>query len=324
MTRRLALLFPGQASQQVGMGRLAVERFPRAREVFDRVDAALDTSISRICFEGPEERLQETRWQQPAIFACSMAIYAAWRSSMAEDDQIIGAAGHSLGEYSALVAAGALSLEDGVRLVAVRGQAMQKAADREAGGMCAILGLERAVVEEICEATNQADGGVHGLVVLANDNAPGQQVISGNLAALEAAAVKARQRGARRVIPLKVAGAFHSPLMEPAIEDLRAAIEDLGYRDMPEPQRLHPCAIPVVANSTATWLLDETSVRDELVRQMTSPVRWVESVQAMAALEPDLWVDAGPGTVVAGLAGRIIPGIETLALSTLIDVPGTA
>jgi [acyl-carrier-protein] S-malonyltransferase len=318
MARRIALLFPGQAAQQVGMGRLAAERFPQAREVFERVDATLGMPVSQICFEGPAARLQETQWQQPAIFACSMALYAAWRISLPADDQIVCAAGHSLGEYGALVAAGALSLEDGARLVAVRGQAMQRASDAEPSGMWVIIGLSRAAVEEICQETNDAEVGSRGLVVLANDNAPGQQVISGSLDALEAAAATARQRGARRVLPLKVAGAFHSPLMEPAVEDLRAAIDELHDDDT---TRLHPCGIPVVANSTAGWLLDESSVREELVRQVTWPVRWVESVQAMAALEPDLWVDVGPGNVVAGMASRILQDVEPLTLSTLIDVP---
>lgn len=319
MARRIALLFPGQGSQHVGMGRLAAERFPQAREVFERVDAVLGLAISEVCFEGPAARLQETRWQQPAIFACSLAFYAAWRISLPEENEVVCAAGHSLGEYSALVAAGALSLEDGARLVAVRGEAMQDAAEREAGGMSAIIGLHRTAVEEVCAETNASAAGVHGLVVLANDNAPGQQVIAGSIEALDAAAALARQRGARRVMPLKVAGAFHSPLMEPAVGVLRAALDDLSQRDATAAGRINPCTIPVVANSTASWLLDVASVRDELLSQVTSPVRWVESVQAMVALAPDMWVDVGPGNVMAGLASRILPGVEPAALSALLD-----
>lgn len=308
--RRMVLLFPGQASQSVGMGRLAVARFPAAAAVFAQVDAALDLPISQICFEGPAERLRETRWQQPAVFACGLACYQAWREELGAEMEILGAAGHSLGEYTALVAAGALRIEDAARLVALRGRLMQEAADQTAGGMVALLGMERASVEVLCAEVSRPDEGPEEIVVLANDNSPEQQVISGGQAALERAAALARTRGAKRAVPLKVAGAFHSPLMRPAVAELAAAIAEIP---------IAPCRFPVIANSTAAPLISADETRDELIRQVTAPVRWVESIQTLAALEPDLWVDGGPGNVVAGLAGRILPGCETLAIGALVD-----
>jgi [acyl-carrier-protein] S-malonyltransferase len=314
--RRIALLFPGQAAQQVGMGRVAAARFSDARAVFARIDAALDAPISDLCFSGSAAQLQETRWQQPAIFACSLALLQTWLAQQAgADDQVIVAAGHSLGEYSALVAAGALTLEEGARLVSLRGRLMQEAADRTPGGMYAILGLDRARVAAICAACSIADAGAAEMVVLANDNAPGQQVISGGSAALERAAVAAKAQGARRVLPLKVAGAFHSPLMEPAVADLRSAIETTPVQ---------PPAYPVVANSTCALLRDPDAIRAELVRQITTPVRWVESMQAMAGMQPDLWIDTGPGSVMAGLLTRTLAGATYETLSTHIDTEDAA
>ncbi|MGH2346992.1 MAG: ACP S-malonyltransferase [Chloroflexota bacterium] len=308
--RRSALLFPGQASQHVGMGRLAVARFPAAAEIFARVDAAIGESISRLCFEGPAERLRETRVQQPAVFACSLAIYQAWRETDGREDELLGAAGHSLGEYTALTAAGALSVEDAARLVALRGRVMQEAADRLPGGMTVLLGIDRARVEAICAQVSRPDQGEGEIVVLANDNSTEQQVISGGLAALERAAVAARAQGAKRAVPLKVAGAFHSPLMAPAVDGLAAAVAGVP---------IAPCRFPVIANSTATPLRTAEEIRAELVRQVMAPVRWVESVRALAESRPDLWVDSGPGGVMAGLAARIVPGCATLAIGSLID-----
>ncbi len=308
--RRSALLFPGQASQYVGMGRLAVARFPAAAAIFARVDAAIGESISRLCFEGPAERLQETRVQQPAVFACSLAIYQAWREADGREDEIVGAAGHSLGEYTALTAASALSVEDAARLVALRGRLMQDAADRTAGGMTVLLGIDRPRVEAICAEVSRPDQGEGEIVVLANDNSTEQQVISGGLAALERAAAAARAQGAKRAIPLKVAGAFHSPLMASAVDALAEAVARVP---------LAPCRFPVIANSTAAPLGTAEDIRAELIRQIMAPVRWAESVRALALPAPELWVDSGPGNVMAGLAGRIVPGCVTLAIGSLID-----
>ncbi len=292
------------------MGRLAFVRYAPAREVFRQVDAALGEPISEICFNGPAEQLQETRWQQPAVFACSLALYQAWVSSY--EGELVGTAGHSLGEYSALVAAGALVLDEAARLVALRGKLMQEAADAQPSGMYALLGIDRTTVEAICTEASRPHKGVREVVVLANDNAPEQQVISGGLPALERAAELARARGARRAVPLKVAGAFHSPLMASAVEQLAEAIAGAT---------IAPCRFPVYANSTAEPLREPDAIRAELIRQVTAPVRWVESVRALAALQPDTWVDSGPGNVVAGLAGRIVSGLQPLTLSTLIDAP---
>ena len=226
------------------MGRVAYEGFAEARQVFDQIDAALAMPISRACFEGPTERLQETRWQQPAVFACSMALYRAW-SAAASDMVIVGAAGHSLGEYGALVAAGALALEDAARLVALRGRAMQDASDVVRGGMAAVIGLDRASVEMICADASWPDAGPAEVVVLANDNGPDQLVISGGLAAIERAAAAARLRGARRIVPLKVAGAFHSPLMQSSVEPLAEALARVP---------LGRCSFPVIANAAPSPL----------------------------------------------------------------------
>jgi [acyl-carrier-protein] S-malonyltransferase len=311
MPRRAALLFPGQASQQVGMGRLAYARSPEARSVFDRVDAVLGLAIADTCFCGPAERLQETIWQQPAVFACSLALFSAWHSSAWQEIEIVGAAGHSLGEYGALVAAGAVELEAAARLVALRGSLMQAAADAVPGGMIAVLGLDVASIESICAEASQPAGGSAEIVVLANDNAPGQHVLSGGLAAIERATATARARGAKRVIPLKVAGAFHSPLMSSAVDELARAITNTPFSR---------CAFPVIANSMCESLIEPRDVQAELIRQVTAPVRWVESVHALARLSPDVWIDSGPGNVVSGLASRAIPGIETLSLSACVDI----
>jgi [acyl-carrier-protein] S-malonyltransferase len=192
---------------------------------------------------------------------------------------------------------------------------MQEAADQSAGGMAAVLGLDWATVTTICAEASNPGAGPAEVVVAANENAPGQQVISGGLAALERAGALARERGARRVVPLKVAGAFHSPLMEPAVDRLTAALAQTPVA---------PCRFPVIANSSAASLETLEAIREELPRQVTAPVRWVESVRALAAWEPDLWVDSGPGSVVAGLLARIVPGAEARALSALLDTPDPA
>ena len=272
-----------------------------------------------------------------------MALYAAWRAESPESDVLLCAAGHSLGEYGALVAARAISLEDGARLVSARGQAMQQAAEREPGGMCAVLGLDRKTLEAICAEASDPSGDAPEIVVLANDNAPGQQVLSGGLAALERAIALAKARGARRIVPLKVGGAFHSPLMVPAMPELDAALRRLGdttewlrqgsQRAMPlsggaDTQTLaevsgglRPCTFPVVANSSCEWLREPRSIHEELIRQIVAPVRWVESIRAMAEQSPDLWVDVGPGKVVGNLLTRILPDAPLLSLADLIDSP---
>ena len=280
-----------------------------ARDVFERVDRAVGMPISVACFEGPADLLQQTSWQQPAVFACSMALYAAWLAS-ARDVVLIGASGHSLGEYGALVAARALDLEDAAKLVALRGKLMQDAADAVPGGMSAVIGLDRASVLQICADVSRPSAGPRETVVLANDNGPDQQVVSGGLSALERVVQAAKSRGARRVVPLKVAGAFHSPLMQSAVAPLAEALDRVP---------VGRCAFPVVANASAEPLVEADEVRAELIRQVTAPVRWAESMQALAALDPAAWVDTGPGNVVAGLLARIVPEASVIRVAALLD-----
>jgi [acyl-carrier-protein] S-malonyltransferase len=295
------------------MGRIVCARSAAAREVFDRIDSALGTPVSADCFEGPAERLQETRWQQPAVFACSMALYSAWLAT--NSDLVVGAAGHSLGEYGALVAAGALALEDAATLVALRGRLMQEAADMNRGGMCAVIGLDRQAVERLCVEVSRPDEGLPETVVLANDNGPDQQVISGGVPALERAVQEAKSRGARRVVPLKVAGAFHSPLMHAVVASLAEALSRVP---------VSRCLFPVVSNGAAQPLVEAEDVRAELLRQVTAPVRWAESMHSLTAFSPDLFVDTGPGTVVAGLLARILPEAETIRVAALLDTESPA
>jgi [acyl-carrier-protein] S-malonyltransferase len=238
-----------------------------------------------------------------------MALYAAWLAS-AHDAVLVGASGHSLGEYGALVAAGALDLEDAARLVALRGRLMQDAADAVPGGMSAVIGLDRAAVLQICADVSRPTAGPRETVVLANDNGPDQQVVSGGVPALERLAQAAKSRGARRVVPLKVAGAFHSPLMQSAVAPLARALDRTP---------VSRCAFPVVANASAELLVEADDVRAELIRQVTAPVRWAESMQALAALGPDAWVDTGPGSVVAGLLARIVPESTVIRGAAMLD-----
>jgi [acyl-carrier-protein] S-malonyltransferase len=243
-----------------------------------------------------------------------MALYSAWHAA-SSGTTMVGAAGHSLGEYGALVAAGALALEDAARLVALRGSLMQDASDSIRGGMSAVLGLDRESVALICSDVSRPEAGPAEVVVLANDNGPDQQVMSGGLAALERAAQAAKARGARRVLPLKVAGAFHSPLMQPAVAPFAEALARTP---------IAVCAFPVIANSSAAPLVDVEHVRAELLRQVTAPVRWAESMHALAELSPEGWVDCGPGAIVAGLLARIVPEAEVVRVAALLDVASPA
>lgn len=290
-----AVLLPGQGAQEVGMGRDLAEAFPEAAELYGRAEEVLDIPLRRICWEGPEEELTRTENAQPAILLHS---YAAWR--LLPDGVRAAAsvaAGHSLGEFTAYLVAGALSFEDALRLVRRRGELMARS---DEGTMAAVLGLEDEAVEEACAA---ADGDV----VAANYNAPGQVVISGAVAAVEAASERAREAGARRVLPLDVSGAFHSPLMEVAREGLAEALQDVELR---EP------VFPVVANVTAEPVTTADEARELLVRQLTSPVRWAASVRRMAGLDPDRWIELGPGTVLAGLARRVDRSLEVRSVGT--------
>jgi len=299
------LLFPGQGAQKVGMGKDLAEAFPAARDTFLALDEALSFPLSRTMWEGPVEELQRTHVTQPAILAHSAAVLAVAGSRL---PPVAGAAGHSLGEYSAYVAAGTLSAVDAAKLVRRRGELMQEAGGRRPGTMAAVLGLATGLVERACaEASGEQEA-----VVPANLNAPDQTVISGDVAAVERAGKACTALGAKRVVALKVSGAFHSPLMAPAAPGLAAALAQTSFA---------PPAFPVVANASAAPVRDPGQARGLLEAQLTAPVRWVESIQALATLAPGArFIEIGPGTVLGGLLKRILPEPEYLSLGTVQEL----
>jgi [acyl-carrier-protein] S-malonyltransferase len=304
-----ALVFPGQGSQTVGMGKALADAFPAAREVFARVDAALGESLSKVIFEGPEAELTLTANAQPALMATSLAALRALESEagldVARDAAFV--AGHSLGEYSALCAAGALTIEDTARLLRIRGAAMQQAVPVGEGAMAAILGLEFDAVAAI--AAEAAKGG--GVCQAANDNGGGQVVISGAKAAVERAMEIAKSKGAKRALPLPVSAPFHSALMQPAGFAMAAALATT---------KLVAPRIPLVANVGAGPLSDPQAIRASLVSQVTGAVRWRESVQFMAANGVDRFIEIGAGKVLAGLAKRIVATATATSIGTPADV----
>jgi len=296
---------PGQGAQKVGMGRDLAERFPAARDTFAAIDDALGVSLSRLMWEGPESDLTLTHNAQPAILAHSAAVLAVAGDRLG--DVVLGA-GHSLGEYSAYVAADALAAADAARLVRRRGEVMFEAGTARPGAMSAVLGLATADVEAACMEAS-ADGV---LAVAANLNAPDQTVISGDPAAVERAGDGCKARGAKRVIALKVSGAFHSPLMAPAVDGLRAALPDVPFADP---------RFPILANASAEPVSTANDAKRLLVDQLTAPVRWVASMEAAARMHPGArYVEVGPGNVLSGLVKRIVPGATTVALGTADDV----
>jgi [acyl-carrier-protein] S-malonyltransferase len=300
------LLFPGQGAQKVGMGKDLAGTFPAARETFEAIDAALGESLTRLMWEGPEERLQLTEHAQPAMLAHSAAVLAVAGDRL----EPVAAAGHSLGEYTAYVAAGALSVLEAAKLVRMRGELMRDAGERRPGAMAAVLGLASSAVEEACQAASDASE----VAVAANLNAPDQTVISGDPAAVRRAGEACKAAGAKRVLPLKVSGAFHSPLMAPAASGLRAALAEAHFRDP---------RFPVVANASATAVRTAAEARRLLAEQLTSPVRWVECLQQLAALAPEArFVELGPGTVLGGLLKRSLPGAQYTSLGTAAELEG--
>lgn len=297
---RAVLLCPGQGAQRVGMGKDLAERFPAARSVFEQADAALGVALSRLMWEGPEAELTLTHNAQPAILVHSLAVHAVVRDRV----QPVAAAGHSLGEYAAYAALGALDLADAVRLVRRRGELMLEAGTQRPGTMAAVMGLAGERVAEICAALSDADA----VVVAANLNAPDQTVISGDPAGVERAGAALTAAGARRVLPLKVSGAFHSPLMAPAQEGLRDALNRVMFRD--------PVA-PVIANASGEPVDRAADARAQLDAQLTAPVRWVASMQRLAALGSGArFLEIGPGSVLGGLLKRIVPGVAATSLGT--------
>jgi len=299
-------LCPGQGAQKVGMGKDLAERFPEARDTFAAIDDALggDAPLSHVMFTGPDNALTATQNAQPAILAHSAAVYAVVREKL----HAVAAAGHSLGEYSAYVTAGALTAPDAAKLVRRRGELMQKAGDERPGTMAAVLGLATKDVEAACaEASQQAS-----VAVAANINAPDQTVISGDPDAVTRAGEVCKKKGAKRVIPLKVSGAFHSPLMRPAADGLREALAEAD---------LTPPAFPVYSNVTEQQVTNPADAQRLLVEQLTSPVRWAGEVRNLAAAYPDaLFVEMGPGNVLTGLVKRIAPTVKTAACGTSKDV----
>jgi len=289
-----ALLFPGQGSQRVGMGRDLAHDFATARAVFEEADDALGYSISSICFEGPEDELTRTQNTQPAILTNSIAVLRTLEKERGLTFDL--AAGHSLGEWTALVAAGAMSFADAVRLVHLRGKAMQEAVPEGEGGMAAIMGLDPSAVAAVCESAAQGQ-----VVAPANFNGAGQIVISGHKEAVERATVAAKEAGAKRAVVLQVSAPFHCALMQPAADALAAALE---------PVTVGPLRVPVVANVDAAPNRDAERVKDLLVRQVTGAVRWEESVQALERAGMTRALELGSGSVLRGLVKRIAKDVS--------------
>ena len=304
----LALIFPGQGSQSVGMGRALAEAFPAARAVFSELDDALSQPLSDLMWNGPPEDLNLTANAQPALMAASLA---AIRVLQTEAGLAIGrdvgfVAGHSLGEYSALAAAGALSVTDAARLLRIRGDAMQKAVPVGEGAMAALLGLDLDAAASVAADAAGAD-----ICDVANDNGSGQVVVSGHKAAVERAVGLAQGRGARRAVMLAVSAPFHSRLMTPAADAMRAALAAVDLRAP---------AVPLVANVEAAPITDPAAIRDALVRQVTGTVRWRESVAAMAGLGVTRFVEVGSGKVLTGLVRRIAAGASTVSFGQPSDL----
>ena len=280
-----AYIFPGQGAQFVGMGLDLYEKSAEAKALFEAANGILGFSITDIMFSGTDEDLKQTKVTQPAIFLHSVILSKVLGENFAP--QMV--AGHSLGEFSALVANRTLSFEDGLQLVAKRAAAMQKACELQPGTMAAVLGLEDAKVEELCAT-------IDGIVTPANYNCPGQLVISGELKAVEAACEKMKEAGAKRALVLPVGGAFHSVLMKPAEEELAAAIEQTAF---------HKPLCPVYQNVTTTAVSDENAIKTNLIKQLTAPVKWTQSVQQMIADGATEFIEVGPGKVLQGLVKKI-------------------
>ena len=302
---RVAAIFPGQGSQSVGMGKDLADRWPDAAETFSAADQALDCPLSTLCWEGPEEELRLTENTQPALLTHSLA---AWRVLSRHGVEVGAVAGHSLGEYSGVVAAGGAEFEDVVRTVRLRGRFMQSAVPVGEGAMAAVIGLDDSVVSAACREESQSSGEV---VLAVNFNAPGQVVIAGAGAAVDRAIALCRERGARRTVLLPVSAPFHSPLMELARIRLEPALEELALQDL---------NVPLYRNVDATAVRAADEVRDGLVRQVDAPVLWADSVRRLCADGFDTFVEVGAGKVLSGLVKRIARGAECHRAGTVEEI----
>ena len=300
MMGKVAFVFPGQGSQYIGMGRELWEAFPVVKETFAEAQEVLGFDIRGLCFEGPEEELKLTENTQPAVFVVTVAVWRVIHQLGVRPDYV---AGHSLGEYSALVAAGGLSFGDGLRVVRMRGRFMQEACPPGEGGMAAVIGFSREGVKELCQRAAQGE-----ILVPANFNSPEQVVISGHLGAVQRAVALAKEMGARRAVVLQVSGPFHSPLMEPAARRLKEVLATLEMKDL---------SIPLVTNVEAEPNTSASRAKDLLVAQISSPVLWEDSVRRMVALGVDTFVEVGPGRVLSGLIRRTEPAARVLNVEDL-------
>lgn len=297
---KIAFIFPGQGSQTVGMGKTLAESHPQVMDIFQQADQVLGNPLSTLIFEGPQEELTLTTNAQPALLTTSIAILEFFKQGGIQADYL---AGHSLGEYTALVAAGAISFEDAVYTVRQRGELMEAAVPNREGTMAAVLGLDRETIDKITiEVTNESGSQVQ----LANLNCPGQIVISGSRNGVELAAAKIKDAGAKRVLPLDVSGPFHSELMKPAADKLDAVLSSIAIKD---------AEIPVIANVTAEPMTEASDIKNKLVKQLYSPVLWEDSINKMIDLGVDTFIEIGAGKVLSGLVKKINRSVKTYAIN---------